>query len=92
MTRNKLVWIRRISSNWIRNSRSSKFLSDIVSNLEISKYSKYESFIDNIEDQTLRTILKYKNHPSIIAIQNKFKGGNLFYFRELNKNKNKTKK
>ena len=54
-----------------------KFFFDIVNNLEISKYSKYESFIDNIEDQTLRAILKYKNHPSIIAIQNKFKGGDV---------------
>ena len=36
------------------------FFYNIVNNLEISKYSKYESFIDNIEDQTLRTILKLK--------------------------------
>ena len=28
-----------------------KFLSNIVNNFEISKYSKYESFIDNIEGQ-----------------------------------------
>ena len=48
-------------------------------------YSKYQSFIGNIEDQTLRAILKYKNHPSIIAIQNKFEGGDGFYFRELEK-------
>ena len=41
--------------------------------------------MDNIEDQTLRAILKYKNHPSIIAIQNKFKVGDVFYFRELEK-------
>ena len=62
-----------------------KFFSDIVNNLEISKYSKYESFIDNIEDQTLRAILKYKNHPSIITIQNKFKCGDVFYFKEFEK-------
>ena len=62
-----------------------KFFSNIVNNLEISKYSKYESFIDNIEDQTLRAILKYKNHASITAIQDKFKGGDVFYFRELEK-------
>ena len=31
-----------------------KFFSNIVSNLEILEYSKY----DNIEDQTLRAILK----------------------------------
>ena len=62
-----------------------KFFSNIVNNLEISKYSKYESFIDNIKVQALRAILKYKNHPSIIAIQNKFKGGDAFYLRELKK-------
>ena len=62
-----------------------KFFSNIANNLEISKYSKNKSFIDNIEDQTLRAILKYENNPSIIAIQNKFKGGNVFYFREFKK-------
>ena len=41
--------------------------------------------IDNIEDQTVRAILKYKNHSSIIAIQNKFKGGDVFNFREFEK-------
>ena len=33
-----------------------KFFSNIVNNLKISKNSKYESFIDNIENQTLRAI------------------------------------
>ena len=56
-----------------------------VNNLEISKYSKYGSFIDNTEDHFLRAILKYKNHPSIIAIQKIFKGGDGFCFRELEK-------
>ena len=68
-----------------------KFFSDIVNDLEISKYSKYESFIDNIEDQILRAILKYKNHSSIIAIQNKFKGRDIPYFRKLEKSKLKKK-
>ena len=62
-----------------------EFFSNIVDDLEISKYSKYESFIDNVEDQTLGAILKYKNHPSIITTQNKFKNGDAFYFRELEK-------
>ena len=55
-----------------------KFFSKIVNNFEILKYSKYKSFIDHIEDQTLRVFLKYKNHPSIIAIQSKFKDGDVF--------------
>ena len=54
-----------------------KFFSNIVNNLEISKYCKYESFIDNIKDQTLRAILKYKNHQSIIE--------DFFSFRALEK-------
>ena len=62
-----------------------KFFSNITNNLGIVKYPKCKSFVDNIEDQILRAILKYKNHASIIAIQNKFKGGDVFYFKELEK-------
>ena len=65
-----------------------KFFSDIVTNLAILKYSKCESFIDNIDDQTLREILKYKNHPNIIDIQNKFIGGDVFLFRRTRKTGN----
>ena len=43
------------------------------------------NLIDNIKDQTLTAILEYENHPSITAIQNKFNGGDVFYFRELKK-------
>ena len=60
-----------------------KFFSKIGNNLEISRYFKCKFFVDNIEDQTLRAILKYKNHPSIIAFQNRLKGGDVFYFRDV---------
>ena len=60
-----------------------KFFFNTINNLEISKYSKYEVFIGDIEDQILRAILKCKNQPSIIAIQNNF--------RELEKEKIQTK-
>ena len=46
-----------------------KFFSNTAKNLEILKCSKYESFVYIIEDQALRAILKYKNHPSIIQKQ-----------------------
>ena len=69
----------------------SKFFSNVINNLEISKYSKYESFIDNIKDQTLRAILEYKNHPSITAIQNKVNGGDVFISENSNKRKFKKK-
>ena len=39
---------------------------------QISKYSNYEPFIeDNIEDLTLKAVLKYKDRPSINFIQTK---------------------
>ena len=52
----------------------SNCFSDIVKNLEIFKSSEYESFIDNIEDKTLRAILKYENHRHT---------RDAFYFTEL---------
>ena len=67
-----------------------KVFSNIANNLEISKYSKYQSFIDNIEDQTLRAILKYKNHRTSLLFK-KIKGGDVFYFRELEKEEIPTK-
>ena len=48
---------------------NNKLFFNIVTNLEISKYSKYESFINNIEDQI----------PSNIAILKKFKGRGTFW-------------
>ena len=38
--------------------------------------------INNLKDTTLRAILKYKDHPSIFAIQNKCKNQIRFSFRE----------
>ena len=61
----------------------SKFFSNIANNLEISKYSKHEPFLDNTEDKTLT--LAYKNLPSIFVVQNNFKGRDAFYLRELEK-------
>ena len=35
----------------------------------ISKYSEYDLSIDRVESRTTRAILKYRNHPSILAIR-----------------------
>lgn len=48
------------------------FFSNIVKDLKISNYSKLEPFAKNINDSTLKAILKYINHPSILALQCKF--------------------
>ena len=39
-----------------------------VQNLDISRISSEEHFINCIEDRTLKAILKYRKHPSIVAI------------------------
>ena len=39
-----------------------------------------EPFVSNTNDATLKAILKYRRHASIIAIQNKYKGKESFNF------------
>ena len=45
------------------------FFSNIVKNLNISRYSEFDPATENIADPTLKAIFKYKDHPSILAIQ-----------------------
>lgn len=35
-----------------------KWFPSIIKNFEISKYPKYESFMDDIEDQTLKVVMQ----------------------------------
>ena len=71
-------------THWIENNELIKndlktaevlnnFFSNIVQNLNIARYTSEESFVDNISDPTLKAIVKYRNHPSIIAIRKKYK-------------------
>ena len=55
-----------------------------VQNLDISRYSN-EPFVNCIKDPTLKAIVKYRKHPSIIAIRNKYKNKNRFSFIETDK-------
>ena len=59
------------------------FFSNIVQNLKISRYTNEEPIVSNINDPTLKAILKYRNHPSITAIQNKCKIKDSFNFVEV---------
>ena len=45
------------------------FFSNMVKNLNISRYSEFDLLTGNIADPTLKAIFKYKNHPSILVIQ-----------------------
>ena len=59
------------------------FFGNIVKNLEINQYSNFDPVINNVKDPTLRAILKYKDHPSILAIQNNCKNRIKFAFEEM---------
>ena len=45
--------------------------SNIVKNLKIPEYENLNCNFQKVKDPVLKAILKYKNHPSIIAIKEK---------------------
>ena len=57
----------------------------IVKNLDSSRYSNNEPLVSNTNDATLKAILKYRNYPSITAIQNKSKNQDSLNFIEVDK-------
>ena len=62
--------------------------SNIVQNLDISRYSNDETLVRNTNNATLKVILKHRNHPSNIAIQNKCKDKGNFNFIEVDQKQN----
>ena len=48
-----------------------EFFSNIVKNLKIPEYENLNRNFEKFKDPVLKAILKYKNHPSIIAIKEK---------------------
>ena len=44
------------------------FLFNIASNLNIAEYSNCEPLANKISDPVLKCVVKYRNHPSILAI------------------------
>ena len=49
----------------------------------ISRYREFDSVTENITDPTLKAIFKYKDHPSILAIQSNCEK-ETFRFSEVN--------
>ena len=50
-----------------------RFFSNIVKNLKILEYENLNHNFQKVKDPVLKAILKYKNHPSIIARKEKLK-------------------
>ena len=59
------------------------FFGNVIKNLMIPKYSEYDPSIYRIENRTIRAILKYRNHPSILAIRERKKAQINFYFKKV---------
>ena len=59
------------------------FFGNIVKNLNTSQYFDFDPIIENVKDRTLKAILKYKKHPSILAIRTKCNRNGIFSFREM---------
>ena len=59
------------------------FFYNIVKKFNIPKFNSNNSVTGNIKDPVSKAILKYKNHPSILAIQ-KYSKNETFHFKEVN--------
>ena len=59
------------------------FFPNIIKKFEISKFSSNDSVTENIKDRVFKAILKYKNHPNILAVQ-KYSKNKIFHFEEIN--------
>ena len=62
------------------------YFANIVNSLEITKYSEYNSTADSIEDPILKSIVKYRCHPSILAIEMNLELNSSFSFRQVSLN------
>ena len=48
------------------------FFSNIVCDLKIPDYNNCDSLAENIQEPVLKAIVKYRNHPSILTIEEVF--------------------
>ena len=59
------------------------FFGNAIKNLMVPRYTEYDQSIDRVENRTIRTILKYRNHPSILTIRERRKAQINFCFKEV---------
>ena len=55
----------------------------VIQNFNISQYCNFDPIIENVKDPTLKALLKYKKHPSTLAIRTKCNRSGAFSFREV---------
>ena len=66
----------------VKQQTLNNFFLKIVKEPEIPKFYSDDSGNENIKEPLSKAILKYKNHPSILAIQ-KYRKSKIFHFEEV---------
>ena len=61
------------------------FFSNIVQNLDIQQCNVNDPICENINDPLLKAILRYRNHPSIVAIKKFCNSKSHFSFKDVQK-------
>ena len=61
------------------------FFSNIIKNLNIPQKYYSDSIIENVKDPTIKAILKYRKHPSVLTITRKTKSSPVFTFNHITK-------
>ena len=61
------------------------FFPNIVKTLGISDYMHSHPWAKEVNDPTLRAIMKYRNHPNVLTILDKYKNNSIFTFSHVTK-------
>ena len=72
-----------VKTEWETAETLHNFFGNVIKNLMIPKYSEYDPSIERVENHTIRAILKYGNHLSILAIRERKKAQINFCFKEV---------
>ena len=63
------------------------FFSNIVQSLDIQQYNVDDPICENIKDPLLKGVVRYRNHPSIVAIKKFCNSKSHFSFKNVQKEK-----
>ena len=75
-----------INNGFITAEILNEFFSNIVKHLKIPEHENLNPNFENVKDPVFAAFLKYKNHPSNIAIKEKLKNSK-FTFHEVDNEK-----
>ena len=89
---NEIIFNEKITlpedDNIVENDKNTasvlnEFFSNIITTLKMPQYSKTEPVNHNISDPLTKAIMKYRFHPSIVAIKKNCNSGSSFSFSQV---------